>query len=230
MRTYYWKNIFDECSGNKVLELACGTGRLAIPLIREGAIYTGLDLIDDFVKSAQLKLNNYKNQASILQGDMRKFDLGDKFDIIFIGFNSFLHLLTDEDAKGFFDCVKNHMHKKSRFIIDIYVPNPLFLYRPEGMIFPVLEYTDSITGELVYVRESNDYDTETEINEITWYFSTDKKQNFEINKFLVRMYFPSKMNQLIIDEGFTILNQWGDYYRQKLGEASKLQIYDICLD
>ena len=43
------------------------------------------------------------------------------------------------------------MHKNSRFLIDIYIPNPLFLYRPEGVRFPVLEYTDSITKKFVAV-------------------------------------------------------------------------------
>jgi hypothetical protein len=41
------------------------------------------------------------------------------------------------------------------------------------------------------------------------------------------MYFPSKMNQMLIDAGFKIFNQWGDYYHTDLNEGSKLQIYDV---
>ena len=160
---------------------------------------------------------------------MRSFSLGKKFDLIFIGFNSFLHLLTDKDALGFFHCVQAHMHEKSRFVIDIYIPNPLFLYRPEGVRFPVLEYTDSVTGALVKVNEGNIYNPDTEINELTWYFSKENEIDFAIEQFSMRMYFPSKMNQILIDNGFHILHQWGDYYRSPLGEGSKLQIYDVCL-
>ena len=93
----------------------------------------------------------------------------------------------------------------------------------------MLEYTDTKSNEKVVVDESNQYDPDTEINELTWYFSSQNKGEFAKEYFSMRMYFPSKMNQLIIDTGFTILNQWGDYYRQTLGEASKLQIYDISL-
>ena len=160
---------------------------------------------------------------------MRDFQLNKAFDLIFIGFNSFLHLLKDEDADSFFTCVKQHMHAKSRFLIDIFVPNPLFLYRPEGIQFPVLEYTDSATDALVKVNESNNYNPHTEINELTWYFSTKNKIDFAVERFSMRMYFPSKMNQILIDNGFHILHQWGDYYRSPLGEGSKLQIYDVCL-
>ena len=211
------------------MELACGTGRLANSLVRDGADYTGLELSPDFAELAQNKLDAYRNTPSIITGDMRNFQLNKTFDLIFIGFNSFLHLLTDEDAISFFSSVKNHMHKNSRFLIDIYIPNPLFLYRPEGVRFLVLEYTDSVLEKFVTVEESNLYDIDTEINELTWHFINDKKAEFAVEKFSVRMYFPSKMNQLLIDNGFQILHQWGDYYRTPLGEGSNLQIYDVCL-
>lgn len=203
---------------------------MANSLIRDGADYTGIELAPDFAKLARKKLSQYSNAPKIVTGDMRQFQLNKTFDLIFIGFNSFLHLLTDEDAVSFFTCVKKHMHENSRFLIDIFIPNPLFLYRPEGIQFPVLEYTDSATDNLVKVKESNTYNADTEVNELTWYFSFDNEKIFAVERFSMRMYFPSKMNQILIDNGFQILHQWGDYYRSPLGEGSKLQIYDVCLD
>ena len=223
----FWANLFHETDGNTVLELACGTGRLAQVMLREDAIYTGLEIVPDFVIGATIKLENYGNMVSIIEGDMRSFNLDKKFDLIFIGFNSFLHLLTDKDAMDFFHCVQAHMHKNSRFVIDIYIPNSLFLYRPEGMRFHVLDYTDSHTNEHVVVEESNIYDIDTEINDLTWYFSTDDKRDFDQRQFSMRMYFPSKINQMLTDAGFKICHQWGDYYRTDLNEGSNLQIYDL---
>ena len=63
----------------------------------------------------------------------------------------------------------------------------------------------------------------------TYSFIFDGEKDFAIEQFSMRMYFPSKMNQILIDNGFHILHQWGDYYRSPLGEGSKLQIYDVCL-
>ena len=202
---------------------------MANSLIREGADYTGLELSPDFAELAQNKLDAYRNTPTIVIGDMRNFQLNKAFDLIFIGFNSFLHLLTDKDAISFFSSVKKHMHENSRFLIDIFIPNPLFLYRPEGIQFPVLEYNDSHSNKLVKVKESSEYNTDTEVNELTWYFSFDNEKDFAIEQFSMRMYFPSKMNQILIDNGFRILHQWGDYYRTHLGNGSKLQIYDVCL-
>ena len=225
----FWTNLFHETDGKTVLELACGTGRLAKVLLREGAKYTGLEIEPAFVCAAKKKLSSFGNLVSIIEADMRSFELGKKFDLIFIGFNSFLHLLTNKDAMDFFYCVQNHMHENSRFLIDIYVPDPLFLYRPENVRFPVLEYTDSSTDEYVYVEESNVYDSETEINELIWYFSTNDNKDFAKRKFFMRMYFPSTMNHMLIDAGFKICHQWGDYYRTDINDGSKLQLYDVQL-
>ena len=225
----FWTNIFSEIPGNSVLELACGTGRLAYGLVREGAEYTGLELSSNFSDLAKKKLNGVGLPVSIVEGNMCNFQLNKTFDLIFIGFNSFLHLLNDDDAISCLNCVKKHMNNKTRFLIDIFTPNPLFLYRPKGARFNVLEYTDSKSDEKIIVDESNKYNSDTEINEMTWNFSSENKKDFAKEFFSMRMYFPSKMNQILIDCGFKILHQWGDYYRSNLGEGSKLQIYDTCL-
>ena len=78
------------------------------------------------------------------------------------------------------------------------------------------------TGEVFDI-----YDSFTEVNELTWYFSTESKKNFDKRRFYMRMYFPSKMNQILIDAGFKICHQWGDYYRTNINEGSTLQIYDV---
>ena len=198
-------------------------------MVRDGANYTGLELSSEFADVAKKKLSKYSNSYKILVGDMRDFKLNENYDLIFIGFNSFLHLLTDKDVNSFFSCIKKHMHSESRFIIDIFTPNPLFLYRPEEIQFPVLEYFDSFSKKLIKVKESNEYDIETEINELTWFFYNKEEKLIATEHFSMRMYFPSKMNQLLIDNGFNILNQWGDYYRTPLNEISKLQIFNTSL-
>ncbi|MDP6570611.1 MAG: methyltransferase domain-containing protein [Candidatus Marinimicrobia bacterium] len=224
----FWRNIYHETPGSKVLELACGTGRLAPCLLEDGARYTGLELSPFLAEGAKNNLKNYSS-VNIVTGDMRNFQLNEKFDLIIVGFNAFLHLLADHDASACLMAVKNHMHSTSRFLIDVFIPNPLFLYRPEGVRFPVLEFTHSTTEELITVEESNMYDTDTEINHLTWYFSSKDIIDFARRKFSIRMFFPSKLNCMLIDAGFEISHQWGDYYRTPLGAGSKLQIYDACL-
>ena len=67
--------------------------------------------------------------------------------------DTFLHLLTDSDSMKFLQSIKKHMHENTLFYIDIFVPNPLFLYRNKKRI-KNLEYIDSKTNQTIYWSKS----------------------------------------------------------------------------
>jgi SAM-dependent methyltransferase len=211
--------------GPRVLELASGTGRLAEPILKTGATYTGVEISEPLHKRARDKLASYHQQARLVHGDIRDLHLNDTFDLILIGFNSFLHLLTDEDALTALDCVREHCHNDTRFMIDIFVPDPIFLYRPADQRVPTKIYPEPETGAAVKVDETNRYDPETELNYLRWYYSTDDAKDFLIIDFTLRMYFPDTMDRLLHDAGFKIISKWGDYQRRSFNENSELQIY-----
>ena len=75
----FWKSELLKTSTEKILELGAGTGRLAGPLAKEGADYTGIDISKDYVRYAQHKFAKAKNIKSgawegkfILPWDWRK--------------------------------------------------------------------------------------------------------------------------------------------------------------
>ena len=161
---------------------------------------------------------------SIINKDFRNFNINKKYDLIFIGFNTFLHLLTDSDAMECLKSVKKHMHSNTLFYIDIFVPNPLFLYRTKKRI-KNLEYIDSNTNETMYIDEICDYDSQTEINKITWIYYS-KNKNEEKYNFTMRMYSPNTMNKLLIDSELQISNLWGNHEFSAFDESSVQQIYE----
>ena len=223
----FWKKIYQQCNGNQILELGCGTGRLAIPLLKEGADYTGVEISKTFCEYAKQKIIDNNFTPNIINKDFRDFNINIKYDMIFIGFNSFLHLLTDLDAMAFFESVKKHMHNKTLLYIDIFVPDPLFLFRSKKRI-KNLEYINSKTIETMYIDEICNYDRVTEINKVTWiYYSEDK--NEEEYDFMMRMYHTDTMNRLIIDSGLHINNLWGNYELNEFDESSELQIYECTI-
>lgn len=117
----FWAN---NCNGN-ILEIASGTGRLAEPLINAGYNYTGLDLSSIFIDYTHKKYT----QGNFVCGDMRNFSLGQKFDLIILPFNSFLHLLNEKDMKSCLESIKKHLSSNGSFILDIFTPDPAFIYR-----------------------------------------------------------------------------------------------------
>ena len=124
-------------AGGPVLELAAGTGRLAKFILDLGLDYTGIDSSDAFLHRA---IHKCGDQATFLHHDMRQFYLEQSFNFIFIGFNSFLHNLTDDDASRCLQSVHNHLTDNGTFLVSIFIPDPSFLYREKGRLFPATPY------------------------------------------------------------------------------------------
>ena len=221
----FWRRHYKKHVANSILEVACGTGRIGVPLAREHVKYHGLDISKEFLKTMQEKLDYNNLRATITHGDMRSFNLKTRFDFIFIGFNSLLHLLTDNDILSFLKSIKLHCHANTIFTIDVFVPHPLFLYRPQ-VRYPTMEYVDSETKEIISVEEISNYDSNTEINEITWFYSSSSQKDIKVYKYHMRMLYPDTINRLLMDSGFEILNMYGDYNYNEFTEESQYQIYD----
>ncbi len=230
---FWWKKddieFWKQCIGNtrnSVLELAAGTGRISLPLLRENFAYQGLELSSKYVKYANQKLRLSNLQPAIIQGDMTAFSFKKKFDFIFIGFNSFLHLLTNQDASKCLQCVNKHMHSQSTFIIDIFVPHPLVLYKPSTLKVKNFSFVDSQIKQKVDVLESIDYNEKTEIMDIHWdYIDIKKNESYRTFDFKMKMFFPETIHNLLYDNGFVIDQIWGDYDLSRFSEDSSLQIY-----
>src|SRR4051812_27986040 len=69
--------------GGPVLELACGTGRLTIPLALDGADITGIDRSRSMLEAARSRAARHQVEVSFQEGDMRDYALGRKFKFIF---------------------------------------------------------------------------------------------------------------------------------------------------
>lgn len=215
----YWA----EKSGNSVLELACGTGRLADPLISRGYQYTGLDLSSEYIDWCK---NKFSEKGNFNLGDMRDFNLGHRFDLVFVGFNSFLHLLTEKDASRCLESVYSHLAEEGRFLIDIFIPDPDYLYRDEKKLYPVQTIKHPEGGDCL-IREKTHFDQTSEINHIHWHFNRENKSEVDEYPFSMRMYYPDTMDRLLADAGFVIQEKWGDYDDSTFDEFSLLQLY-IC--
>ena len=214
----FWKNNFQLSSS--ILELAAGTGRLGVPLIKEGFDYQGLELSKEYCDFANNKLNC--DNKKFICADMRSFQLKKKFDIIFIPFNSLLHLLSETDLKKTLKSIKKHMHIDSELFIDIFMPHNSYLYKSVNQ--KRIEFYNSKNKKDTIVRESLNYDSLTEIISVKWNYE-HKKKIYDTFHFKMKIYYPDTMNRILVDAGFKIINLWGDYNQSKFSLESNLQIY-----
>jgi len=137
--------------GEPVLELACGSGRLTIPLANEGVSITGMDISEEMLQLGTLKASECGASIRLLQGDMRSFELEEKFKMIFIPAQSLSHLHTRAELEECFACVRRHLADEGRFLIELFNSSVSMLARETGRRYPVGQYEDSHAGLQVSV-------------------------------------------------------------------------------
>ena len=104
--------------GDPILELGCGTGRITMALAEAGKRITGLDLSGRMLERAVKKRAGLRVEARervhLVQGDMARFDLGEKFRLVIIPFRPFQHLL---EVRKQMDCPpgpRRRLHRWAR--------------------------------------------------------------------------------------------------------------------
>lgn len=105
----------------RALELAIGTGRIALPLRAKGVAVTGIDASEEMVARLRRKPGGEEIPVSI--GDFAAVDVGDTFPLIYLAFNTIFALLTQERQVECFENVAARLEPGGRFIIDCFVPD-----------------------------------------------------------------------------------------------------------
>jgi len=109
-----------------ILEIACGTGRVSIPLAEAGYEVVGLDLSLPMLSIFRRKLASLDERVArrirLEQADMADFDLGRTFDLILVPFRAFQALTTDEQVRSALLSMKRHLADRGLLIIDLFRP------------------------------------------------------------------------------------------------------------
>ncbi len=103
---------FKTSNGNKLLDVACGTGT-HIQLLKKHLEVIGLDKNKEMLEIARKKNPSIK----FVQGDMQSFNLG-KFDVILCYFNSILYNTTNEELFKTLTEFWNHLDKGGLLIFN----------------------------------------------------------------------------------------------------------------
>jgi len=114
---------------SKVLELGCGTGRVAIDLAKNGIEVTALDLSSQMLQAfkAKVKGQSFANKIQIIKGDMSSFKIPNEFDWIIFPFRSFQSLTTKEQRNNCLSLVNKHLKKGGKVVIQMFDPIPEIL-------------------------------------------------------------------------------------------------------
>jgi SAM-dependent methyltransferase len=108
-------------AGGPALELGIGTGRVALPLAERGVAVSGIDASDRMVE--QLRRRPGGDAIPVSLGDFADVDVDGRFALIYVVFNTFFALLSQDAQLGCFQRVAEHLSDEGTFLIEAFVPD-----------------------------------------------------------------------------------------------------------
>lgn len=196
-----------------ILELGGGTGRITIPLAKAGHTVYTLDNSQSMQRVLISKLDGkLKKRVIPVSAPMTDFRMDARFDYVILGLNTVFYLLKAEDRLSCFNCVRPHLKKNGRFIIDMMLPRVSDLQNIRGKYdFSVLDGPKNTKRlSLTFTK----YDRKRQLQVLN-FLSIDIKPDGKARFFITPSteYYPSpgEMKLLLAQCGFQIESFCGDY-------------------
>ena len=221
----FYKKWLPKNKDAKILELCCGTGRLTLPIAKEGYNIYGVDYTSSMLEQAKIKASEAGLVINFIEADIRTLNLQEKFDFIFIPFNSIHHLYKNEDLFKAFHVVRNHLKDRGLFLLDCFNPNIQYIVEAAKEQQVIAEYTTS-DGKNVLIKQTMLYENKTQINRIEWHYFINGEFNSTQNLDM-RMFFPQELDTYLEWAGFNVIHKFGGFEEEVFNDNSEKQVF-VC--
>lgn len=230
----FYRALAQEASGS-VLEIACGTGRVTIPIAQLGFPVTGLDIVPGMLAQARRKSRGLP--VRWVEADARTFDLQEHFRLIFLTGNAFQAFVTNTEQAALLQRVRAHLDDEGLFTFE--TRNPLLpnTKMPAGFFVPLKTDTEekdwpsftNANGYEVRVSTTQVYDHVAQVVHLTSYkrWHEGEEEHTKIARTALRYTFPQELAALLHYNGFTIIRQYGDWDLEPLSATSP-SIISVC--
>ena len=185
------------------LELAIGTGRIALPLAQRGVRVAGIDFSEDMV--AQLRKKPGGAEIPVAIGDYATTQVDGTFSLAYIVFNSLNNNTTQDGQVATFENAAAHLEPGGCFVVEIGVPKS----RP----LTVFDVSDTHVGV-------DEFDAETQ-HSISHHFSLIDGR-WERLSMPFRSVYPAELDLMARIAGMRLRERWSDWNREPFtGESRK---------
>lgn len=220
----FYRMLADERLGfgepSPVLELACGSGRLTVPLLRAGHAVLGLDRSAAMLAEAKKRVCRLprvrRENALFFRADMRSFAVSRPVSLVIAGFHSLQHLVEDTDLLACFTHVRQSLRPDGWFAFDILPPHPAWLGTTGEVRFNKRLLRHPVTQQRYRYGESHLYDEARKALHVQLvYQPVDESENdsgaAEVVKLCHRQFWPGDLEGLLDRAGFQIIARYSDF-------------------
>jgi len=214
-------------AGSPVLELGCGSGRVLIPTARAGLEIVGLDSSPSMLAVCRRDLEQataaVRARASLVEGDMRRFDLGATFSLVTLPFRPFQHLVTVEDQLACLAAIRRHLRPGGRLILDLFNPSLEALTGPVGEeSAPEAEFAMPDGRRVIRRFRIVARDRATQVSQVELIYDVahpDGRAERLIHAFAMRHLFRFEAEHLLARAGFAVAELYGGYDKAPFGSS-----------
>lgn len=222
--------------GSPILELACGTGRVTIPIAEEGFEIWGIDLSPSMLRVLESKLRStsgaVRRRISVAHADMSSFAVDRRFPLVIIPFRGFQALTEYADARSCLLHVRDHLTSDGRFVFDVFRTAGTLDRSWIGSEYTDWVYRDPSTRRTLRRKgRRHDIDIERQImysDVIYEIVEPDGRQERLVDPLSLRYWYQYQLEVLLITTGFRIDAVYGYYNRAPAGSGPEL-IFDCGL-
>lgn len=219
--------------GQAVLEVACGTGRVAIRLARDGVDVAGLDLSSAMLEVAQKKSVGINNIRWV-QADMRSFKLDRSFGLVIVPGHSFQNLLTASDQVACLESIQRHLAPGGTLVVHLDHQSVDWLgdlTRDKGGVFePAEQFRHPGTGRQILTLRAWSYEpaTQTATAQTVWEeidAAGEVTDRWESGPLRFHCVFRFEMEHLLARTGFKVEAVYGSFLGEALADASEEMVW-----
>jgi hypothetical protein len=199
-------------AGGPALELAIGTGRVALPLSTRGIRVCGIELSPDMVE--QLRVKPGAAAIDVTIGDMKSARVAGEFKLVYLVFNTIMNVTTQDEQVAVFENAAAHLAAGGRFVVEVVVPEPQ--RQPPGTKGVVFDMTDGHVGIDTYDDPLGQI-----VSSHHW---TAVEGRLVRDSEAFRYVWPSELVLMGRVAGFRLADRWGGWRKEPFTAESTSQV------
>ncbi len=201
--------LYRLAAGGRVLELGIGTGRLALPLAQMGVEVHGIDSSDAMVE--RLRAKDGGAEIPVTMGDFRDVPVDDTFSLVFVAFNTFFGLTSQDEQIACMRNVVERLEPDGVFVIEAFVPDPARFDRGQRLAALKVD-----TNEVQL--EASRHDPVAQTVHSQQIIVTEGSTSMV--PVVIRYAWPSELDAMALVAGLMLRERWGGWRGEAFTSAS----------
>jgi SAM-dependent methyltransferase len=241
----FYRELARRRGADRILELGAGSGRVTVPLARDGHYIVAVDRSAAMLARLRDRVTHLPRAVAAriapTAGDLRTFSVAGRFPMAVAAFNVLEHLYTRGEVTACLQRIAAHLTPDGVFAFDVQLPDLAWLTRDPTKRWARTRFTDPTTGRAMVYSTNHDYDPVSQIVLIRLYYepadegpgrpvgrgaapSPGGGPTVRVVKLSQRKFFPAELEALVSHAGFRVAERYGDFSFRPLDGSAESQV------